>query len=74
MHLKQLFWSTLGQSTYCACGLLCLRVSGTRSSAIPVATGSSTHFWADLTPDVGQMLNKKILSCGKKTRNENLHV
>lgn len=50
MHLKQLFWSILGQSTYFAFGLCCLRVRSTSIMAIPVATGISTHRLAAETP------------------------
>ena len=39
--------------TWCAAGLFCLRVSNTSRRAIPVATGSRTHFPADLTPGNG---------------------
>ena len=50
MHLKQLFWSILGQSTYFAFGLSCLRVRSTNIMAIPVATGISTHCFTAWTP------------------------
>jgi len=54
MHLKQLFWSLLGQSTYFAFGLCCLRVRSTSIMAIPVATGISTHRLPAETPALTQ--------------------
>lgn len=50
MHLKQDFWSILGQITYLASGLCCFNASSVMTKVIPVATGNTRQALADLTP------------------------
>lgn len=50
MHLKQDFWSILGQITNLAPGRCCFNVSNVITMLIPVATGNTRQAFADLTP------------------------
>jgi len=52
MHLRQVFWSILGQITYLAFGLVDRRVSIHNVNAIPVAIGTTKQASVLLIPAV----------------------
>ena len=58
MDFKHDFWSILGQSTYLAFGLSCLKVSIHSTKLIPVAIGTTKQEVADCTPESIKIYNK----------------
>ena len=53
IDLKHDFWSILGHSTYFAAGRSCFIVRRHKTSAIPVAIGTTKHDEAEVTPGRG---------------------